>query len=286
MSHAFDRDTALEAAGAGRWRASVSERWFVENGPNGGFIAALAARAMTLSAEHPPRSLTLHFLAPPAAGELDVACTIEREGRSTVFSSLRFEQGGETVALGLGISAAWREDQPEWADADMPDVPAPEDCDPIPVVKGAPRFLVNYEMRPAIGPLQAPRVAESAMRQRAGADERTPVQPPSPARAGGWLRTAEPRSLDAVLLAAETDAWVPAAFLRMPAPSFVPTLDLTIHWRAPAGAAPGEHPWVLGNFTTRHAAGGVWEEDGELWSQDGVLLAQSRQLAIVRRARG
>jgi acyl-CoA thioesterase len=68
-------------------------------------------------------------------------------------------------------------------------------------------------------------------------------------------------------------------------PSFVPTIDLTIHWRAPAGAAPGEHPWVLGLFSTRLGAGGTWEEDGELWSEDGVLLAQSRQLAIVRRAR-
>lgn len=268
MSHPFDRDTALEAAGACRWRASVSERWFVENGPNGGFIAALAARAMAEvvdGVERPPRSLTLHFLAPPQAGELELACTPEREGHSTVFTSLRFEQGGRTVALGLGCSAAWQAGQPEWDDAEPPEVPAPEDCEPIPEVEGAPRFLVNYEMRPALGPIGAV---------------------PRPARVGGWMRTAEPRPLDPVLLAAQTDAWVPAAFLRMPAPSFVPTIDLTIHWRAPLGAAPGEHPWVLGAFTTRLAAGGVWEEDGELWSTDGTLLAQSRQLAIVRRPRG
>jgi acyl-CoA thioesterase len=36
---------------------------------------------------------------------------------------------------------------------------------------------------------------------------------------------------------------------------------------------------------TGSSAGGVWEEDGELWSEDGVLLAQSRQLAIIRRPR-
>jgi acyl-CoA thioesterase len=71
----------------------------------------------------------------------------------------------------------------------------------------------------------------------------------------------------------------------MEEPTFVPTIDLTIHWRAAPGVPEGDHPWVLGVFSTRLAAGGTWEEDGELWSEDGVLLAQSRQLAIVRRPR-
>jgi hypothetical protein len=71
----------------------------------------------------------------------------------------------------------------------------------------------------------------------------------------------------------------------MEEPSFVPTIDLTIHWRAPLDAVRGEHPWVLGLFSTSLGAGGTWEEDGQLWSEEGVLLAQSRQLAIVRRAR-
>jgi hypothetical protein len=42
---------------------------------------------------------------------------------------------------------------------------------------------------------------------------------------------------------------------------------------------------VLGRFLTRLARGGISEEDGELWSEGGVLLAQSRQLAILRRPR-
>ena len=44
-SHAFDADTALEEVGAGRWRAWAPEHWFVARGPNGGFLAAHAARA-------------------------------------------------------------------------------------------------------------------------------------------------------------------------------------------------------------------------------------------------
>ena len=57
-----------------------------------------------------------------------------------------------------------------------------------------------------------------------------------------------------------------------------PTLDLTIHFRAPV--ASGE--WVLADYRSRFSAGGVWEEDGELWAPDGTLLAQSRQLALIR----
>lgn len=258
MNHPFDSDTALEPLGAGRWRATVREHWFVESGPNGGFLAALAARAMGEAAdgERSPRSLTLHYLRPPVVGELELSVTVERKGSSTTFTTLRFEQRGELVAHALGCSALWREGQPEWDELERPPVARPERITPLAHGKGMPRFLANYELRP----LDAPRV-------------------------GGWMRTAAPRAADPVLLAALTDAWVPAAFPKMEQPSFVPTIDLTIHWRAPVDAAPGEHPFVLGLFTTRLAAGGAWEEDGELWSEDGVLLAQSRQLAIVRRPR-
>ena len=78
---------------------------------------------------------------------------------------------------------------------------------------------------------------------------------------GAWMRTAEPRPADPVLLAALTDAWIPAAFAHMEEPNFVPTIDLTIHWRAAPGVPAGDHPWVLGLFTHaarrgRHVGGG------------------------------
>jgi hypothetical protein len=100
---------------------------------------------------------------------------------------------------------------------------------------------------------------------------------------GAWMRTREPRVLDAPLAAAMTDAWAPVAFAVLGRAVLAPTLDLTIHVRRPLppeGMAPGD--FVLGRFSSRHAVGGVWEEDGELWSPAGELLVQSRQLALVR----
>ena len=85
--------------------------------------------------------------------------------------------------------------------------------------------------------------------------------------------------LDHLAITALADTMVPAAFSRLGRPAIVPTLDLTIHFRAPLPAA-GE--WVLADFHSGRSAGGAWEEDGELWSRGGVLLVQSRQLAVMR----
>jgi acyl-CoA thioesterase len=256
VTNRFDVDTALEGAD-GRWRAEVKEHWFVQRGPNGGLVAALATRALADLAgpEQSPRSLSLHYLAPPEAGELEVRAAIERAGRTTTFASIRVLQGGTTVAYGLGACSAWREGQPSWNVLERPDVPPPAEIASLDT-DGAFPFLANYEMRPLSAPHN-----------------------------GAWMRTAQPRPSDPVLLAALTDAWIPAAFAHMEEPNFVPTIDLTIHWRAAPGVPAGDHPWVLGLFSTRLGAGGTWEEDGELWSEDGVLLAHSRQLAIVRNPR-
>ena len=261
VTSSFDADTALEPAGDGRWTAHVPASWFVESGPNGGFVAALATRALQETTDRPPRSLTLHYLRPPVEGPVEVTARVEREGRSTTSLSVAVEQDGETVALGLAACAQWRDDQPDWDDAERPDMPAPGECDLFDTADPkAPAFFRNYEFR------------------------WTGVDPSRrPATVRGWLRPADPRPADHVSLAAITDALFPPAFLRLPERLFVPTIDLTIHWRdhPPEGA----HPWVLGVFTSRRAAGGVVEEDGELWSEDGRLLVQSRQLAIVRRPR-
>ena len=260
LTTGFDADTALQLLEDGRWRGHVHAHWFVTSGPNGGFLAALAARALELAVDTPPRSLTLHYLAAPQEGPIEIAVTIERAGRTTTFARLAFAQDDQPVCVALAACAPWRDDQPEWDDTRRPDAPPPEDCEPLRPSDGMPAFLRNYEMR------------------WLGWDTER-----RPAWVGGWMRTPDPRPSDHALLAAMTDAYMPPAFLRLPERIFVPTIDLTIHFRSEP--PPGAHPWVLGIFTTRMAAGGVCEEDGELWSEDGRLLVQSRQLAIVRRPR-
>lgn len=258
LTATFDADTALHPDGDGRFRAHVDPSWFVVDAPNGGLFAALAVRALEATVGQPPRSLTVHYLRGAGAGPLDLAVHVERSGRTTSFVRLTFAQAGETVALALAACAPFREGQLEWDDTRAPEAPPPLECEPLPAVRELPPYLGKYEIR-WLGWDPARR----------------------PAWIGGWIRAAQERPADHVLLAALTDAFMPPAFLRMGGPGPVPTVDLTLHFRAPA--PPGPHPWVLGRFVTRLSAGGVCEEDGELWSEGGRLLVQSRQLAIVRR---
>ena len=122
-----------------------------------------------------------------------------------------------------------------------------------------------FDYRPAIGPV--------------------PLRdaPAPEAVTGGWLRLKEPRAPDAQLLAQYVDAWWPASFVRVAQPAAVPTIDLTVHFRAPSVAAALDPAApVMVRFASRTAKDGFVEEDGEVWAPDGTLLATSRQLAVAR----
>ena len=95
---------------------------------------------------------------------------------------------------------------------------------------------------------------------------------------GGWMAPREPRPVDAALVVALADAWVPAPFVMTDGQPFAaPTIDLTVHIRA---ALPRPPEPVLGEFRSRLARDGFFEEDGRLWAPDGTLIAHSRQLAL------
>ena len=261
--HHFDADTALEPAGDGRWRASAPDHWMVGRGPNGGFLAAVAARAAEAAAGRPLRSLALYFLAAPTTDPLDVSATVERAGRITSAVSVRIEQDGRPQVLALATLSGLPAAGMAWDLTSMPDARPLAESTVVPLGEaGIPAFMHNYDMRWALGGLPGANAA---------------------AETGGWLRTTEPRALDAPLVAAMTDAWVPAAYAATGRFFAAPTLDLVIHIRRPlppAGMGPGG--FLLGRFWSRLGVAGVWEEDGELWTPGGALIAQSRQLALAR----
>jgi acyl-CoA thioesterase len=281
MTTRFDRDTAVAAvdpsvAGPGVYEARVDRGWWIVRGPNGGYVAALLLRALAaeVPAERAPRSLTVHYTAPPAEGPVLVHTRVERIGRSLSTLSARMVQGDRLLALALGAFSTPRPG-PLFDHARMPEAPPPDACPSFP--SGIPMHE-RYEYRWAVG-----------------APPRTLAQPPGwadpfvagagEALCGGWIRLAEPRVADAALVGAYTDAWPPACFSWAPdreAIGPVPTVDLTIHFRSvlPRPGARADD-WCLAVFRSRLAAGGFVEEDGEVWSRDGVLLAQSRQLAVI-----
>jgi acyl-CoA thioesterase len=262
----FDRDTAVEPVGDGAFAARIDRGWWIGRGPHGGYVAAIVLRAMTEALADPERqarSLTVHYTTPPAEGPARVSVTLERAGRSLTTLSARMTQDDRLVALALAAFSRPYRGAAEYADADPPDAPSPEDARRIPFDAPAPDFARNLDMRPTFGP------------RPFSASEREAVT-------GGWLRLAEPRPHDPIALAFYADAWWPAPFGRLTGFAPAPTIDLTVHFRAPVSASsapPGD--FLLGQFRSRTAREGFFEEDGELWTRDGMLLAQSRQLALL-----
>jgi acyl-CoA thioesterase len=260
----FDRATAVTPLGDGAWAAAIDDGWFAGRGPNGGYLAATVLRAMAGELGDParePRSLTCHYLRPPAAGPVRIDVTVERSGRATSTLTARLSQDGRQCVLAV---AAFGIDVPAPADyaGAPPAVPAPDEVAPADNSASGLAIVSRFELRPALG---------GAM--FAGAEE---------ALTGGWLRFSEARGTDAIALAMFADAWFPAPWVRLSGPVPAPTIDLTVHFRGPRAAtamAPGEPVLVVFRSTT--AADGFFEEDGELWTRDGVLLAQSRQLALL-----
>jgi acyl-CoA thioesterase len=258
----FDRDTAVEPLGDGRFRGEIHQRWFIVRGPNGGYVGAIIQRALREGVGDPERkarSLTIHYLTAPDPGPIEIETAIEREGRSLTNISARAFQDGKPFALAVAAFSKSRAGF-ELDEATMPDVPPPDSLERVVRASAPPpAFVENFDMRWASGP--------------------PPFSGGDDARIAAWIRLPEPRELDDALVVQFTDSFPPPVFSRLTTPAFVPTVDLTIHFREPLPPADmGPEDFTLGVFETTLVRDGFFVEDGELWTPSGRLLAQSRQL--------
>jgi acyl-CoA thioesterase len=263
----FDRETAVRPLGDGRYESHLDRSWWVHRGPNGGYLAAIALRALTEAVDdeaRSPRSLTVHYAAPPGEGALEIATVIERAGRSLTTCSARLAQRGKLIGLALAAFSQARSG-PEFVDLQPPGAPP---ADQSPVIEPPP----DDPMIPDIAFRWENRMVRGGF----------PLEATGEAVIARWIRLPEGRVVDGLVAAAITDAVIPAVFGRIEDQIIVPTVDLTIHFRSSlplSDAKPDDY--VLAEFRTNVVAEGFLEEDGEVWSRDGVLLAQSRQLAAV-----
>jgi acyl-CoA thioesterase len=268
----FERDSAVERVAPGRWRARLDRSWWIALGPNGGYMAAVLLRAIdaeVADADRAPRSLTVHYVSRPESEDVEIVTSVVRAGRSLTTVAARMVQGERVIAVALAaLSQPRRLREPiVLSEACLPAVTPLARAERWQAAAGSPaaEFHRNLEMRWAAAV--------------------TPFSGSAAAHSAAWARLAEPVRPDAPVLALFADALPPAIF--SVATGFggigpVPTIDLTIHFRAPlppAGVAPDD--FVLLHFATRLVSEGFLEEDGEIWSADGTLLAQSRQLAIL-----
>ncbi|MTD46907.1 thioesterase family protein [Conexibacter sp. W3-3-2] len=265
----FGRDSAVEPLGDGRYRAFVTPSWSAPVGPNGGYIAAMVIHAIEAQVADPARhlrSITLHYLRSPAVDrDAEVHVTVERSGRSVTTVTARLVQDDDLCILALAALS----------------LPFPPAAD----YATAPPTLPPYAALPAVDlPEQAPEIAHRLdIRYGLG---HPPFSLAPEALTGGYVRLANPVAYDAGVLALLVDAWLPAPWCRLDAVAGAPTLDLTVHFRAPEVAlALDPATPLIGRYRSGTSRDGLSEEDAEIWAPDGTLLVQGRQLALLRARR-
>lgn len=266
MSARFRSDTAVTRLSDSRWRAELAGRWTSLVGIHGGYVAAIAARAIDEAVgdpQRPIRTLTAQFLRSPRPGPVEVGVTIERRGHAIVFASARVHQGHRTMVLVRSTSAG---------PGSAAGVAYDDHCS---------------RPRPARPPVNAPRFDAGGLVRHFGQVEVTmdpdvvPYSGKGEAWLAAWLRPLDAEPVDTAWLVAACDVLPPALFSRTTGPTRAATLDYTVHLPVADPAArvpPGDHVYL--DCRSPIAADGMLVENGVLWGPDGSVLAVSRQTRL------
>ena len=248
----------------GRFGAHISDGWMLVVVPQGGIVAALAARAMAATlgdGSQRLRSLTVVFAGQVATGDVEIDVTVLRRGRSmSQLTATVRNPGSEAGLTALAVFGASR-DGFEFFDIAPPDVPGPDGLrssrDPAPpgidfVFNRAPMPFWEeiLESRPAIG--------------------RAPWESfeDGPAEVVEWYRFDDPPldrngALDWVGPIVMCDS-MPGAVGQKIRPDgrmwFGPSADYTVQLFRPA--QPG---WLLAHNRARHAGDGYASVELTLW---------------------
>jgi acyl-CoA thioesterase len=262
----FSEDTQVRREGDA-WVADLEPRWNVGNNPNGGYLLAIAARALVEETGRPdPVTITAHYLSPPGPGSVTIRTEIVKPGRTFVTAQASIIQGDrERVRVLAAFGDLTTREGPTRISAQPPSIPPPDECE----------SLADLSR-------QAGRLVPEAMNRY---DLLLPPDSPwgkpgegDPFEITGWIRFKDGTEPDALSVVTFADAF-PPTLLGAVAGGWVPTIELTVHLRG--RPTPG---WLLGTFKTRVLVNGLLEEDGELWDSKGRPVALSRQLAMVLNA--
>lgn len=259
---------SVDGHGHGHYVGELFDGWDIGGNANGGYLLALAVRAMAEASGRPhPVTVTAHYLAPGRPGPVLASTDSVKSGKrfATLTGSLVGGDGREIVrVLGTFGDVRGGAGDREFVHGSPPDVRPFDECIRRTVNATGVPFGLGDRLNARIDPSCVP----NPDGPKSGIGEMR-----------GWFAFADARPSDALALMLAVDAFAPAVFhLDLPA-GWVPTLELTVHVRDLPAPGP-----LMGRFTTRFVTNGLFEEDGELWDSAGRLVALSRQMGLVARA--
>lgn len=231
---------------------------------HGGWLLETVTAAALEHTEHPhPLAVSAQFSAKAEAGDAAVEVERVREGRSVASLRARLLQDGRPrVDVLLSAGALPGADvAPHLVDVSPPELPDPDDCQRNVMPEGLPRNGILEQLDVRLDPATAGWLRG---------------EPGGGAEVRAWVRAADGREPDPLLLLTVADALPPVTF-ELGLPGWVPTVELTVHLRTVP--APG---WLrcVQRATVLH--GGWLDEECQVWDSAGRLVAQARQLAAYR----
>ena len=238
----FERDTAVTRADDG-WVGDVSPRWSIGSNPNGGYLVAMAARAMLADSGQPdPWTLTAHFLSPPVPGPVTIRTQVVKPGRTYVTVSAGFIRG---AASGCDLVGAFGDlagrQGPTRISTRPPEFPPPDEC-----VQPA---RAGRAGTPRPRPVFAGRIRDPGADPDAPWGGRGPAD--RPFEITGWIRFSEGTEPTVLSLLTFADAYPPTLIGALDV-GWVPTIELTTHVRG--RPAPGMAAGHVSHPTARSTA--------------------------------
>ena len=207
--------------------AAIHPGWDIGGNANGGYLLALAARALAGATGHPdPVTVTGHYLSPGQPGSVRIATQVLKEGKRFATGTATMFSGARTVLAVLGTFGDLSQAEgPELIDGAPPRLPPPQQCVRIRPARSRPRSW-----------------ARSICGCSRDAAFTTGHQSGHPLMRG-WFRLPRDEPIDSLALLCAVDAFPPTAFnARLPV-AWTPTVELTAHIRA--APAPG---WLRCRF--------------------------------------
>ena len=253
----------VDPAVGGRFDATIHEGWDIGGNANGGYLLAIAARAMAETVGRPPLTLTGHYLRPAPAGPCTIDTEVVRAGRRLATVRGTLSVGGEPTLTLLGTFGDQQPGGPSLVSRLPVDLPDPDDCVPPPMPTDGlqPELMNRIRLRM--------RAEDAGFRHGA---------PTGRAEMAGWFSLADDEPMDAIALMLVADAFAPPIFNTELPVGWVPTVELTVHVRGVPAPGP-----LRCSFRSEFIHDSLVDEDGEIWDSTGALVARSRQLALMPR---
>lgn len=260
--HLFDSDMTLRPTGNGKYAGRVSDHWSHRGIVNGGFLLALAYKAMAHQGrKHGCLVVTGNYSGKTSPGELELLV----ESISSTKNFDRFEarllQESKECLRAFGTFSSRGGDTRELPGAENPeDLLPPEQCTPLPN-PGNTRLFDTMDIR--LDPRNTGWLSGNLS---------------SDAVQRGWIAFREPREFDAPAIVMAADCFPPAVMEALGPAEWIPTVEYSVQVRSLPGVKA-----LRGIFRTRYVTGEMIEEDGVLCAPNGSLVALSRQTALYRK---